>query len=152
MCQWSQSWRTGRREEWDPWDQQREPGSTSVGGRIQVAQHIWVLPLLFSKTGRCSHGREERLTTISAGSTLGVSESCTASGCPHQGAHLLWGSNTWGTGCFQERRRDQPIAGRWQNMIPTCRRNGNKSLLRTKHWIVVSSVIPHSTLLCHTLD
>ena len=75
-------------------------------------------------------GKEDRLTPTSAGSTLGFSESSTAIWHPHPGAHLLWGSNMWGTGWFRGRRRDQPIAEGWQNKTPTCRRNRMKSIDR----------------------
>ena len=84
---------------------------------------------------RRSVERGERLTTTSVGSTLDISGSCRATWLPHPGTHLLWGSSMWGTDWFWGSRRDQPIAEWWQNKTPTCRRNGNKSFTRTKHWI-----------------
>ena len=76
---------------------------------------------------RCSTGREERLTTISAGNTLGVSESNTATWHPHPETHWLWDPGISGTGWFWGLRRNQPTAEGCQNKNPTCGINGGKS-------------------------
>lgn len=136
------------RERWDTWDQKQEPG-VSISRKFHKGcpanLNVTIAPLYVAPDlkWRYSMERQERLTTASAGSTLGVSKSCTAIWHPHPGAHLPWGSSTWGTGLFQGRRTDQPTAEWWQNRTPTCRGNRNKSLRPKCQWLSpVSFLIP----------
>lgn len=76
------------------WDQKWEP-SVNIRKIFQtscpenpgvIVAFLYVAP---GKKTEMLQGREETLTTTSAGSTLGVSESCTATWHPHPEARLL---------------------------------------------------------------
>ena len=122
---WGQKWEPGIYISWV-----LHPGHPAIPGVTSS-----LLCVTLHTPQRCLMEREERLTTTSVGSTLDISGSCRATWLPHPGTHVLWGSSMWWTDWFWGSRRDQPIAEWWQNKTPTCRRNGNKSFTRTKHWM-----------------